>query len=261
MLPLIMGILNVTPDSFSDGGQFCAKAQAIAHAEKMFKEGADIIDVGGESTRPGADPVSLQEELDRVLPVLEELVKWDVQISIDTSKSQVAKEALELGVDIVNDISALTFEEKIADYVAKYNAKLVLMHMRGRPKTMQNDLPKINMLSEVSLFLCAQAKKAEKCGVQKNNIILDPGIGFGKSLEDNIDLLRDIESLKSLGYPLLIGASRKSMINMISESDVSERLPGSLAIACLCAQRGADILRVHDVAETFQALKVAERLW
>lgn len=256
-----MGILNITPDSFSDGGMFRSKAKALLHAEAMFKNGADIIDIGGESTRPGSDLVSLQEELDRIMPVLEEVVNWDVEVSVDTNKAEVARQSLELGVDMINDISGLTFSENLVDYVAKHDAKLVVMHTRGIPKTMQKNLKKVDIVAEILQFLKSKSTLALSKGVKQNNIVLDPGIGFGKDLEDNINVIKHIAVFKGLGYPLLIGASRKSMISMITKAAVDERLPGSLAIACVSAQRGADILRVHDVAETIQALKVIEKIW
>ncbi|MFA6619130.1 MAG: dihydropteroate synthase [Candidatus Neomarinimicrobiota bacterium] len=261
MFPKIMGILNLTPDSFSDGGMFFSKSEALFHAEAMVKDGADIIDIGGESTRPGSSLVPLQEELDRVMPVLEEVVNWDVEVSVDTNKAEVARLSLELGVDIINDISALTFDESLVDHVVKHEAKLVLMHMRGIPRTMQKDLKKVDIIPEVLQFLKSKSDFALSKGVKQKNIILDPGIGFGKDLEDNINIIKHIAVLKELGYPLLIGASRKSMISMIAEADIDDRLSGSLAIACVSAQRGVDILRVHDVAETIQALKVIEKIW
>lgn len=256
-----MGILNVTPDSFSDGGMFRSKAEALFHAEEMFNKGVDIIDVGGESTRPGSSPISLQEELDRIMPILEEVVTWDVEISVDTNKAEVARQGLEIGVDIINDISGLTFDGDLADHVAKHKAKLILMHMRGVPKTMQGDYKKYDTIAEILSFLKSQSAFALSRGVKQENIILDPGIGFGKDLDDNISILKNIDKFKELGYPVLIGASRKSMISMITEANVDERLPGSLAIACVSALRGVDMLRVHDVAETIQALKVVEKIW
>ena len=256
-----MGILNITPDSFSDGGKFRGKTEAIDHAYKMMEEGAHILDVGGESTRPGADLVSPQEELDRVIPVLEEIVKWNVEISIDTSKYEVAKHALSLGVNIVNDVSGLQFDARLADLVAEHHAKLVIMHMRGIPKTMQEDLVPIDIVHSIQVFFEEQTKLAVSRGVHTKDIILDPGIGFGKSLDDNIRILKHIDRFKALGFPVLIGASRKSMIGAITGAEVNDRLAGSLAVACVAAQRGADIIRVHDVAETVQALKMIEKIW
>lgn len=256
-----MGILNITPDSFSDGGKFRGKTEAIAHAYKMMEEGADILDVGGESTRPGAELVSPQEELDRVMPVLEEIVKWDIEISIDTSKYEVAKQALSLGVNILNDVSGLQFDSRLADLAAEYHAKLVIMHMRGIPKTMQENLEPVNIIESIQGFFETQMKLAVSRGVNKKDIILDPGIGFGKSLDDNIRILKQIDSFKMMGFPVLIGASRKSLIGAISGAEVNDRLPGSLALACVAAQRGAEIIRIHDVADTVQALKMIEKIW
>ena len=261
MRPRIMGILNVTPDSFSDGGNFRALPEALDHAEKMVVQGADIIDIGGESTRPGSFPVSLQEEMDRVLPVLEHLVKMNVETSVDTTKPELAFEALKLGADIINDVSGLQYDPKLAEYVAEFNAKLVIMHMKGTPTTMQDAPFSEDILQEIKVFFEEQIALAVNRGVDKNKIILDPGIGFGKRLSDNTDILKSIGQFKKSGYPVLIGASRKSLIGTISGAEINDRLPGSLAIACVAAQRGADILRVHDVAETIQALKVIEAIW
>jgi dihydropteroate synthase len=261
MIPKLMGILNITPDSFSDGGKFRGKTEAIAHAYKMMEEGADILDVGGESTRPGAECVSLQEELDRVMPVLEEIVKWDVDISIDTSKYEVAREALRLGVNILNDVSGLQFDSRLADLAAEFHAKLIIMHMRGIPKTMQENLESVDIIERIQVFFEEQTKLAVTRGVNKNNIILDPGIGFGKTVDDNIKILKHIDRFRALGFPVLIGASRKSMIGAITGAEVNHRLPGSLAVACVAAQRGAEIIRIHDVAETVQALKMIEKIW
>lgn len=257
----VMGILNVTPDSFSDGGLYSDLSEALAHAEKMIEQGADIIDIGGESTRPGSDPVSLQEEMDRVLPVVEKLIDLPVEISIDTTKSKLALEALKLGADIINDISGLQYEPDLADHVAAHDAKLVIMHMKGTPKTMQQDPFSIDIISEIKQFFEMQISVALTRGVKAENLILDPGIGFGKRLEDNVRILKNLSAFKDLGYPLLIGASRKSMIGLITGAEVPKRLSGSLAIACVAAQRAVDIIRVHDVPETVQALKIIEEIW
>jgi len=257
----IMGILNVTPDSFSDGGRFRALPEALAHAEKMIAEGADIIDIGGESTRPGSASVSSQEEMDRVLPVVEQLVNMSVEVSVDTTKPEVALEALRLGADMINDISGLRYAPKLAEYVAEYNAKLVIMHMKGTPRSMQDNPQYEDVVREINVFFEEQCALALNRGVKIENIILDPGIGFGKRLVDNVQIIKNIQKFKALGYPLLIGVSRKSMIAMITGAEVADRLPGSLALACVSAQQGADIIRVHDVAETIQALKVIEEIW
>ncbi|RKY56627.1 MAG: dihydropteroate synthase [Candidatus Neomarinimicrobiota bacterium] len=257
----IMGILNVTPDSFSDGGLYRKLPEAVVQAEKMIEAGADIIDIGGESTRPGSEPISLQEEMDRVLPVLDKLADHDVEISIDTTKPKLAHEALKRGADIINDIYGLQYGSLIAEYVAKYRAKLIIMHMKGIPKTMQLDPDSKDIIQEITNFFKDQSKIALEKGVKKDNIILDPGIGFGKRLEDNIRILKELKTFQDMGFPLLLGASRKSMIGDISGAKVTQRLPGSLAIACVAAQRGVDIIRVHDVAETVQALKIIENIW
>ena len=261
MSPRIMGILNVTPDSFSDGGLYRNFPEALSHAKKMIEHGADIIDIGGESTRPGSDPVSLQEEMDRVLPIVEKLVNLDIEVSVDTTKPQLAKDALYLGADIINDISGLQYDVKIAQYVAEHDAKLIIMHMKGVPKTMQEDPFSNDILGEIVEFFKAQTELAIKSGVERENIILDPGIGFGKTLEDNVQIIKNLNIFKDLGFKIMIGASRKSMIGMISGADVQDRLPGSLAVACVAAQRQVDIIRVHDVPETIQALKVIEQIW
>lgn len=257
----VMGILNVTPDSFSDGGLFQNTEDACIYAEKMVEDGANIIDVGGESTRPGSDPISLQEELDRVMPVLERVVSLKTKVSIDTTKAEVAHEALKLGVKIVNDISGLQFDETIALHVAEYDANLILMHMKGVPKTMQVIPSSKDIIQEIYRFFQRQTQIAINAGIKKENIILDPGIGFGKRLEDNIAILKNLDTFLNLKYPLLIGASRKSMIGDISGAGIVDRLPGSLTIACIAAIRGVRFVRVHNVAETVQALKVLKNIW
>ena len=257
----VMGILNVTPDSFSDGGLFKDTGDACVYAEKMVENGADIIDIGGESTRPGSDPISLQEELDRVMPVLERVISLKTKVSIDTTKAEVAHEALKLGAGIINDISGLQFDETIAHYVAEYDADLILMHMKGVPKTMQVILSPGVIVQEIYHFFQRQTQIAINAGVKKENIILDPGIGFGKRLEDNIAILKNLDTFLELKYPLLIGASRKSMIGDISGATIANRLPGSLTIVCIAAIRGVLFVRVHDVAETVQALKVLKNIW
>ena len=257
----VMGILNITPDSFSNNGMFLNTEKACIYAEKMIEDGADIIDIGGESTRPGSDPVSLQEELDRVMPVLERVISFKTKVSIDTTKAEVAREALRLGAEIVNDISGLQFDETIAHHVAEYDANLILMHMKGVPKTMQVAPSSEDIIQEIYHFFQRQTQIAINAGVKEENIILDPGIGFGKRLEDNIAILQNLDTFFDLKYPLLIGASRKSMIGDISGAAVVDRLPGSLTIACIAAIRGVRFVRVHDVAETVQALKVLKNIW
>ncbi len=256
-----MGILNVTPDSFSDGGRFLHPAGAFDHAVKMTEEGADIIDIGGESTRPGARPLPLQEEMDRVMPVLEKVVRQGVRVSVDTTKPEVAEEALRLGAGIVNDISGLQNGPQLARIAAEYGAKLVIMHMQGTPQNMQEAPAYADVVREIIRFFRRQMKVASEAGLDKAQIILDPGIGFGKRLEDNVAIFRELERFTDLGCPLMIGASRKSMIDGIAPASVRERLPGSLVLAAAAVLRGADYVRVHDVAETVQALKVLKRIW
>lgn len=254
----IMGILNVTPDSFSDGGQFSRTDKAITHALEMCAHGADIIDIGGESTRPGADIVSEADELARVLPVIERLVSehLSARISIDTRRPNVAKAAIKAGANIWNDVTALSFEANSVSIAAELECEIVLMHMKGTPKTMQENPVYDNVMDEVCTYLKHRLEAAMAGGVQAKNIILDPGIGFGKRLEDNLVLMAEIDSLQALGHRVLIGASRKSFISMIDESPADERLGGSLASALWAANLGASIVRVHDVQETIQALKV-----
>lgn len=256
-VPRVMGILNTTPDSFSDGGEFNSKELAIRHAEEMIGEGADIIDVGGESTRPGSDPVSDQEERSRVIPVLETLVPRypHTLFSIDTTKYDVARAALDCGVHIINDVSGLQKEPRLADLAAEYDAGLVIMHSKGDPKTMQKDPSYENVVREVGHFLEQQASLARRRGAE--HIILDPGFGFGKTLQHNLALLAHLDSLVKRGYPVLVGASRKSMIGQIlGDRPVDERLIGTVAAHYEAMTRGAKILRVHDVREAKDSILV-----
>ncbi len=255
-----MGILNVTPDSFSDGGQYESIGRAVDHAYKMTKQGADIIDIGGESTRPGAQSVSENQELDRVMPVIEGLKGLGAQISIDTRRPAVASAAIGAGASIWNDVTALSFDAKSPNMAAKLGCKVVLMHMQGTPQTMQNSPCYKNVIAEVMAYLKARVSDAINAGVAREKIILDPGIGFGKRLEDNLDLIQHLDDLHILGHGLLFGSSRKSFISMIDKSDVNERLGGSIASAIWAISMGASILRVHDVQETAQAVKVWERI-
>ena len=258
---LIMGILNVTPDSFSDGGRFLSPDAAVERALAMEKEGADIIDVGGESARPGADPVPVEEELRRVLPVLERLRgKLRIPISIDTTKAEVAEAALRAGASIVNDISALRFDPAMAPLVAKFGAGLVLMHMLGTPKTMQQAPHYEDVVTEVRDFLAERAQYAQSQGIPREAIAVDPGIGFGKTVEHNLELLRRLPELVELGFPVLVGPSRKSFIGAILGLGVEERLEGTLAACAVAVVRGADILRVHDVKEVRRAADLALHL-
>lgn len=253
--PLIMGILNLTPDSFSDGGRFLDTERAAAQAEAMLAAGADIIDLGGESTRPGAAPVDAAAEWERIAPLLRRLARRNRGlISIDTSKSEVAERALGEGAHIINDITALRGDARMAKVAAAHRAPLVLMHIQGTPRTMQQQPAYENLLEEILDHLAERCRFAREQGV--NDLVVDPGIGFGKRLEDNYELLRRLGELKVLGYPLLLGASRKSFIGKLLNVPVDERLCGSLAAALIGVARGANILRVHDVAQTRQVLEI-----
>ncbi|MBN2710873.1 MAG: dihydropteroate synthase [Planctomycetes bacterium] len=252
---LVMGVLNCTPDSFSDGGLYGSVENAVAAATRMVEDGVDIIDVGGESTRPGSLPVSEEVEIGRVVPVIEALRKTsDIPISIDTNKSGVAFAALKAGADIVNDIAALGGDEKMGAVAAESGCPVILMHMKGTPENMQAAPCYSDIVAEVSTFLLESAKKAEKYGVARENIILDPGFGFGKTFRHNAILLERLDEIFSLGYPVLAGMSRKSMIQHALGLPVEERLEASLALAVMAALRGASIIRVHDVKESVRAL-------
>jgi len=257
----LMGVLNVTPDSFYDGGRRPTSEQAITDGVDMAAAGADIIDIGGESTRPGARLVSEDEELERVLPVIQGLRRAvSVPISIDTYKANVARAALDVGADIVNDISALRFDGAMAALVAKENVPVVLMHMQGTPQTMQTDPRYSDLLREVQDFLRAQVRFAERSGIAPEKIIVDPGIGFGKKIEHNLQLLNHLSELATLGYPLLVGASRKAFIGRILDVAPEARMEGSLAAAVAAVLAGADIIRAHDVRETRRAMDVADAI-
>lgn len=255
---LVMGVLNVTPDSFSDGGRYQAVGDALHQADQMLRDGADIIDVGGESTRPGAAPVSLQQELDRVIPVIESLAReLACSISIDSSKPGVMQAAVEAGANMINDVLALRADGAVETAV-KLKVPVCLMHMQGEPRNMQAAPAYKNVVAEVSRFLRERVQVCLSAGMDAGLIVLDPGFGFGKTLDHNLDLLRKLDSIAGLGYPVLAGVSRKSMIGQLLDRDAGERLPGSLALAILARQRGASILRVHDVAPTVDALRVLE---
>ena len=252
----VMGILNITPDSFSDGGQFNRPEAALARARQMVSDGAAFIDVGGESTRPGASPVSLQEELDRVCPVVEAITaELDVVVSVDTSAPEVMAQTAKLGAGLINDVRALQ-RKGAAEVVAKAAVPVCIMHIQGEPDTMQDRPDYRNVRRDVSSFLTERMRVAGMAGVRPENILLDPGFGFGKSLEHNLQLLATMEQFQLLGHPLLVGISRKSMLGQIPGRDVSERLPASLAAATISAMKGASIIRVHDVRETVDAVKV-----
>ncbi|MBL4639920.1 MAG: dihydropteroate synthase [Kordiimonadaceae bacterium] len=258
--PLIMGVLNITPDSFSDGGKFHEPDIAVAHARTLIAEGADIIDIGGESTRPGAIPVWEGEEADRVVPVIEALQADGVPLSIDTRHSFVMGKALGAGAHIINDVSALTYDPESVAVAAECDAPIILMHSQGKPETMQDDPRYKNTLLDVYDYLKDRVERCEDAGINRERIILDPGIGFGKRLvQDNLALINGLALFHTLGFPLLFGASRKSFIGAITgEDDASKRLPGSLVAAVKAVELGAHIVRVHDVAETKQALMMSQ---
>jgi dihydropteroate synthase len=252
-----MGVVNVTPDSFSDGGMYLDSDAAIAHGLELAGQGAEILDVGGESTRPGASEVDEDTERARTEPVVRALATAGHAVSIDTSKLAVAEAALDAGASIVNDVTALQISPEIAALCAERGVGLVLMHMRGDPRTMQADPTYEDVVEDVKAFLAERLEVAVAAGVAKEKVWLDPGIGFGKTLEHNLELLRRLGELRSLGRPLVVGTSRKSFIGKIDGSQVADRLGGSIASSVLAAAAGADVLRVHDVAETAQAAKVA----
>ncbi len=256
---LVMGVLNVTPDSFSDGGRFYDPVKAIQHGLKLAKDGADIIDVGGESTRPGSEPISAQEEIKRVIPVIEALAsEIQVPISIDTYKSEVAARALKAGATILNDISALRFDPQMVKLVAEQNVPVILMHMLGTPKDMQLDPRYEDVVGEILDFLNQRIQWAMSHGVAAEQIIVDPGIGFGKTLEHNLTILKNLSKFGSLGRPILIGTSRKSFIGKILGADVDQREDGTAATVALGICNGANIVRVHDVARMVAVVRVTD---
>lgn len=256
-----MGILNVTPDSFSDGGDWLSPREAVLHAHHMATAGADIIDVGGESTRPGAAPVPVQQELDRVLPVIEALwAETRIPISVDTSKPEVMQAAVEVGAGMINDVYALRREGAL-EAAAELGVPVCLMHMQGEPRSMQVEPHYQDVVGEVEAFLLERAAACVAAGIPGDSIVLDPGFGFGKLLEHNLELLRQLSRLARHGFPLLAGLSRKSMLGQLTGRKVDRRMAGSVALALLAAQNGATLLRVHDVAETRDALKVLEAIY
>jgi dihydropteroate synthase len=256
MNPKLMGVVNVTPDSFSDGGQYLDPAAAIRHGEELLRDGASILDVGGESTRPGAEEVDGAEELRRVEPVVRALAGGST-VSIDTSKLPVAEAAIDAGASIVNDVTAFKRDPEMAGICAERGVGVVLMHMPGNPRTMQDDPRYDDVVDDVKAFLAERVEFAVGQGISEERIWLDPGIGFGKTLEHNLELLRRLRELRELGRPLVVGTSRKSFIGKVDGSDVEDRIGGSIATSVLAAAEGADVLRVHDVAEMAQALAVA----
>jgi len=254
--PLVMGILNITPDSFSDGGKYLDFSDALKRAHAMIEEGVDIIDIGGESTRPGSDPVSIDEELKRIIPIIEALKRdSDIAISVDTYKPAVMKEVIDMDVAMINDVYALTQPGAI-DVIKKSEVGICLMHMQGTPKTMQINPTYKNVVSEVQSFLKGRAEMLISEGIDQSRIILDPGFGFGKTFEHNIEMLKKLESFQSLKFPLLVGLSRKSFIRKILNGEHDDHLSGSISAAIFSVLKGAKILRVHDVKETLSALKI-----
>jgi len=258
---LVMGVLNVTPDSFHDGGRYATVGAAVEHALRMVEEGADIIDIGGESSRPGARPVSLEEELARVIPVIGGIHRQsDVLLSIDTTKAGVAEEAIARGASIVNDISALRFDPKLAPVVAASGTFVVLMHMLGRPQTMQVAPAYTDPVGEIKAFLAERIEAAIRFGIRRDRIIVDPGIGFGKRLEDNLAILKALSALACLQTPIMVGLSRKSFLGRLLDLPAEERLEGTIAANAIAIANGADIIRVHDVKEGRRTADVARRL-
>ena len=260
--PLIMGILNVTPDSFSDGGLYYDTQKAVDHALLMIREGADIIDIGGESTRPFSDPVSEEDECSRVLPVITKLRdKTDVVISIDTTKSYVARESCIIGANIINDISGMLFDDKMIDVVKEFNCPVILMHIKGEPKVMQEDPKYDNLITEIKSHLLERANYAINNNIDKNNIILDPGIGFGKTIEHNFEIINQLEKLTSLDYPLLIGISNKSFIGRTLNVGEDDRLQGTIVSNTVALAKGCKIFRVHNVKEAKRSLTIANKIF
>ncbi|MCK9530378.1 MAG: dihydropteroate synthase [Gammaproteobacteria bacterium] len=254
--PQVMGILNVTPDSFSDGGRFRSQEAALVHARRMAEEGAAIIDVGGESTRPGSPPVSLQEELDRVIPVIERLhAELPLPLSVDTSKPEVMRAAVAAGAGMINDVYALRMDGALTA-AAELGVPVCLMHMQGEPRTMQHEPSYTDVVAEVREFLAERASAAVQAGIRRERLLVDPGFGFGKRVDHNLSLMRHLPELLEIGLPLLIGVSRKSMIGAVTNADIEHRIHGSVAAASLAAWLGAAMVRVHDVKATVDALKV-----
>lgn len=258
---LIMGIVNVTPDSFSDGGHFFEKDKAVRQGIRLRDQGADILDIGGESTRPGSRPVSAQEEMDRVCPVIEGLAsEVDVPISIDTYKSEVADQGIKSGAKIINDISGLRFDEKMPGVAVKHDAGLIIMHIKGTPRDMQKDPDYRNLFSEIIIYLEEGMSKAWEAGLERTRIALDPGIGFGKTLEHNLSIMGHLERFSIMRRPLLLGVSRKSFLGSITGEDVDNRLFGTAAAVAVCISKGAHILRVHDVKEMAEVSRVSDAI-
>jgi dihydropteroate synthase len=259
----IMGILNTTPDSFSDGGQFNTLETAIQQAHRLVTSGADILDIGGQSTRPGAETISLTEELERTIPVIEALRReLNIPISIDTTRAEVAKKAVEVGADWVNDISGGTFDPLMLPTVAQLSVPIILMHLRGTPQTMQQLTDYEDLIPDIQQFFDHQIQQALQVGIPKAHLILDPGIGFAKTISQNLDLIRQLSQFRSFNLPLLVGPSRKSFIgHILQQPDPQQRVWGTGAACCAAIANGADILRVHDVAEMAQVCRMADAIW
>lgn len=259
--PLIMGVVNVTPDSFSDGGQFISKNKAVEHAHQLIEQGASILDIGGESTRPGAEAVGVQEEIDRVCPVIEDVSKFAPHISIDTRNAKTMRAAIEAGATAINDISALTHDAEAMDVARDFDGAVFLMHMQGDPKTMQNSPDYADVVLEIIDYFQVLIDKYDAYGIDKSRVVVDPGVGFGKILEHNLLIIRNIKKFSVLGVPLLLGTSRKSFIGKIDGgADANKRLGGSLASVLYARSQGVKMFRVHDVAEAVQALKVYDAI-
>ena len=259
---LIMGILNVTPDSFSDGGKYLEKNNAINHALAMIDNGADIIDVGGESTRPFSDPVSLNEEISRVIPVIEGIRKEsDVCISIDTTKSEVATAALDSGASLINDVSAMEVDPLMIDVALKFDCPIIIMHMKGTPKSMQDNPQYESLISDIKDYLQERVDFIVSKGINSKKIVIDPGIGFGKTVENNFEIINNLNHFTKMGFPVMLGASRKSFIGISLDLPEEDRLEGSLAANIIGLQNGAKIFRVHDVAETNKAFVIANKIF
>lgn len=261
--PLVMGILNITPDSFSDGNKYLDTELACEYAFRMASDGADIIDIGGESSRPGAEPITIEEEQKRILPVLKKIRhELSIPISVDTYHSETAQKAIDLGADIINDISALRFDSEMINIIINYKVPVILMHMKGTPRDMQKDPFYQDCIKEIVDFFDERIAYCKQNGIDKNRLIIDPGIGFGKRLADNLVIMKNIDNLKKFDIPVMIGTSRKSFIGMITKNDnpASDRIGGSISSAVASIINGANIVRVHDVKETVEAVKVLEAI-
>ena len=257
----LMGILNITPDSFYDGGKYYSLSRAEIRAREIEEEGADIIDIGGVSTRPGSNAPAPEEEIERVIPLIKRIIKKiNIPVSIDTYRAEVAKKALDLGVNIVNDVTALRGDVKMAETVAKYNVPVILMHMKGKPLTMQKAPHYKNVISEIIKFLKKQIDFAVSMGIKQNNILIDPGIGFGKRLEDNLKIIKNLDKFKNLKKPVVLGVSRKSFVGAVLDLPTEERLLGSAASVTAAIMNGAKILRVHDIREMSQVIKMTDAI-